>query len=90
MAKTHNYVKDGIVACRRIKGIFGENWEVVEETKTSYEDLVKREEENAAAARKVEHKRQHIGVDSSRKQAEKPQANSGNSPKQRPKASKGK
>lgn len=87
MAKSHSYAKDGIIACRRQKTMFGEQWEVVEERKVPVEELVKQEEENAAITRKKQCGTQHIGNDEKRIPSK---ASNSSKPKQRKKASKNK
>lgn len=39
LAKSHNYQKDDFVACKRVQGIFGEMWEVIE-SRPSLKDFV--------------------------------------------------
>lgn len=90
LAKSHNYKFRDIVACRRVRGMFGEDWEVRPKNNISIEELVKQEQEDAAKSRiKPSHKvKKHIRANENRKISTK--TSSGNSLGKRKKASGGK
>lgn len=87
---SHNYRNGQVIACRRKKGMFGEEWEAVQQTNNSVEELERQEKENASIARKQSEndKQKYFGTEPSRKHPKTSQTDSGNRLGKRPQASK--
>lgn len=79
LAKSHNYKFNEIIACRRKKTMFGEDWEVKPKGNASIQELVQQEEEDALAKKPKprSHIKKHKRV-GARKDKKTAQANSSN------------